>query len=84
MFIRIRFGRLSQATWVRLATLQIPPSLTRGPLLLSSLADLPGLTELLAKYASEAQKEHYLGPMLQGKIRSAFAMTEKGGSFGRP
>jgi len=56
----------------------LSPALSHTPL----AADWPLLpcAELLAKYASEAQKSQYLGPMLQGKIRSAFAMTEKGGA----
>jgi hypothetical protein len=38
-------------------------------------------TEVLARYGSPEQQEKWLIPLLEGKIRSAFSMTEKHGIF---
>ncbi len=47
-----------------------------GPAAFNSAAPDDGNMILLNKVASEAQKEKWLQPIIDGKLRSAFAMTE--------
>ena len=47
-----------------------------GALALHCSAPDEGNMHLLAHYASEVQKERWLRPLVEGKIRSCFAMTE--------
>ena len=47
-----------------------------GPVALHCSAPDEGNMHLLAHHANEEQRERYLRPLIEGKIRSCFAMTE--------
>jgi len=47
-----------------------------GPVVFNSAAPDDGNMMVLEKTATDAQKERWLQPIVQGKVRSAFAMTE--------
>ncbi len=47
-----------------------------GPVVFNSAAPDDGNMIVLAKVGTEAQKERWLRPIVEGKVRSSFAMTE--------
>src|SRR5712691_7263715 len=47
-----------------------------GPIVFGNQAPDSGNSEILAEFGTEAQKTRWLHPLLDGKIRSAFSMTE--------
>ncbi|HEV2475256.1 MAG TPA: acyl-CoA dehydrogenase family protein, partial [Candidatus Dormibacteraeota bacterium] len=47
-----------------------------GPIVFGNQAPDSGNSEILAEFGTEEQKRRWLHPLLDGKIRSAFSMTE--------
>ncbi|MBM3489529.1 MAG: acyl-CoA dehydrogenase [Alphaproteobacteria bacterium] len=57
---------------------------TLGPLALNIQAPDEGNSNLLAKVATQAQKERWLRPLVAGEIRTVFSMTEPDGAGSDP
>ena len=49
-----------------------------GPIVFGNQAPDSGNSEILANFGTKEQKERWLYPLLDGRIRSAFSMTEPG------
>lgn len=72
-------GGLSNLEYAILA--EVSAHCTLCPEAMNCSAPDTGNMEVVARFGSPAQKAKYLQPLLDGKIRSAFSMTEYGSAY---
>jgi acyl-CoA dehydrogenase len=79
-----RFGGLGLSHVEAAVVLEAAGWSTLGPVAMNCAAPDEGNMFILSKICTDAQAEQYLRPMVEGRQRSVFAMTEPGGAGSDP